>query len=212
MCSVPHWVRCSCSSAALVQADSRVPGQFQDGLGIAPAGRVRARNEGGVGVSVGDQFPQPTDSRASGLGEDDWLASRSSFNEREARLRQGYGGQPSRVIHERRLVRPARLERATSWFVAGRRESTGGSGRPLPQCFRCSVDRPKPPETASSRRGLSAVCQSCDPLVLGIRPACCGAQRRPCFRGQLSVICQSFCRRRKAPQWVFPDQRRDGVN
>jgi hypothetical protein len=33
-------------------------------------------------------------------------------------------------------VRPARLERATSWFVAGRRESTRGSGTPLPQCFR----------------------------------------------------------------------------
>ena len=35
-------------------------------------------------------------------------------------------------------MRPARLERATSWFVAGRRESTRGSGTPLPQCFRAS--------------------------------------------------------------------------
>jgi hypothetical protein len=75
------------------------------------------------------------------------------------------------------VVRPARLERAISWFVAGRRESTGGSGRPLPQCFRCSGDRPKPPETASSRRGLSAVCQSCDPLVLGIGWPVFGVER-----------------------------------
>jgi len=83
------------------------------------------------------------------------------------------------------LVRPARLERATSWFVAGRRESTGGSGRPLPQCFRWSGNRPKPPETASSRRGLSAVCQSCDPLVMG--------SGRPVFWARRSLVFEANC-------------------
>ena len=36
----------------------------------------------------------------------------------------------------RKVARPAGLEPATSWFVAIRKEATGGSGRPLPQCLR----------------------------------------------------------------------------
>ena len=92
-------------------------------------------------------------------------------------------------------MRPARLERATSWFVAGTRESTGGSGRPLPQYFRWSVDRQKLPETASSRRRLSAICQSCDPLVMGIRSACFWARRSLVFEANcqsLSVVLSSL--------------------
>mgnify|MGYP003588369340 CR=1 FL=1 len=35
-----------------------------------------------------------------------------------------------------KVARPAGLEPATSWFVAIRKEATGGSGGPLPQCLR----------------------------------------------------------------------------
>jgi hypothetical protein len=94
-------------------------------------------------------------------------------------------------------VRPARLERATSWFVAGRRESTGGSGRPLPQCFRWSVDRPNHPrQPRAAADCLPFVSRATlwfwDPTGLFLR------SKEPRFRSQLSVVCQSFCRRRKA--------------
>jgi hypothetical protein len=38
-----------------------------------------------------------------------------------------------------KVARPAGLEPATSWFVARRREATGGSERPLPPCLRASL-------------------------------------------------------------------------
>jgi hypothetical protein len=60
---------------------------------------------------------EPTDSRVTGFGEDGWLASLSSFSEPVARLRPRLRRASFASIHERRMVRPARLERATSWFV-----------------------------------------------------------------------------------------------
>ena len=67
---------------------------------------------------------------------------------------------PARFEHARAERSEARLERATSWFVARRNEATGGSSRQLlpgfPECSR----HLRPPEAAGGNPGLSAVCQS----------------------------------------------------
>jgi hypothetical protein len=48
-------------------------------------------------------------------------------------------------LRDRRRSAPARLELATSWFVGRRKETTWGSGTPLPRCFRAfSVARGNP--------------------------------------------------------------------
>ena len=150
-----------------------------------------ARLRQGYGEVSPERFARRRTERSPRL---DWLASRSSFRRAcgppSLKLRRATFARD----HERRLVRPARLERATSWFVAGRRESTGGSGRPLPQCFRWLGNRPRPLENTSSRRGLSAVHQSCDPLAMGIRPACFGVERASFSKpivSRLSVVLSS---------------------
>src|SRR5262249_47323826 len=77
--------------------------------------------------------------------------------------------------HGVELARPAGFEPAATGLEARRKEATGGSGTPLPQCFRASVDRPRPLEHTSSRRELSAVCQP-EP-----------ASRAPCSRDVVHI-------------------------
>ena len=61
------------------------------------------------------------------------------------------------------MVRPARLERATSWFVGRRKESTGGSGTPLPLVFiRKLATRDNPPQPRAAT--------DCQSFVSRLRP------------------------------------------